>query len=261
MIAPVLEVLHRAGAARGLSVSGVQRHAGIGYAQASDELARLELLGAAVSWRDAEGVKRWAVPASAEVSPCGRYRYRLARRWGPGAHALWIMFNPSTADALEDDPTIRRCRAFSERWGLGALEVVNLFAWRATDPKEIEALAPGRWSLAPHLAWRQAIGPENDRAWREALDDRPELVVVAWGAFPLARAASVRHLLPAGELERLARPEGGLALGVQGTGFLHGRELRAVRLTSAGDPGHPLYVPNGPALTWDPSAVTRRPWR
>lgn len=252
MIAPVLEVLQRAGAARGLSVSGVQRQAGIGYAQASDELARLELLGAVVSWRDAEDVKRWAPPASAEVSPCGRYRYRLARRWGPGAHALWIMFNPSTADALEDDPTIRRCRGFSERWGLGALEVVNLFAWRATDPKEIARMAPDRWSLAPHLAWRQAIGPENDRAWREALDDRPELVVVAWGAFPLARDAVARHLVPDREI--------GPGL-VQGTGLLHGRELRAVHVTSAGDPGHPLYVPNGPALTWDPSAVTRRPWR
>src|SRR5689334_20041621 len=71
---------------------------------------------------------------SAVLSPCGLYRYRLTRRWGDGPALLFVMLNPSTADATEDDPTIRRCTGFAKREGMPAIEVVNLFAWRATDP-------------------------------------------------------------------------------------------------------------------------------
>jgi hypothetical protein len=66
---------------------------------------------------------------SAVFSPDKAYRYRLQRTWGDsGRHATWIMLNPSTADAMEDDPTIRRCTAFTKAWGLDGLVAVNLFA-------------------------------------------------------------------------------------------------------------------------------------
>lgn len=75
---------------------------------------------------------------NATISECGRYRYDLTRETGEGVGSvLWVMLNPSTADATEDDPTIRRCVGFTRRWGFARLKVVNLFAFRATNPAEL----------------------------------------------------------------------------------------------------------------------------
>lgn len=92
--------------------------------------------------RNSDRIKR-----SAEVSKCGRYRWWLQRSWSlrnaDGTHRIgrgvvsFIMLNPSTADALQDDPTIRRCIGFAKSWGFNTLSVRNLFPWRATDPKEL----------------------------------------------------------------------------------------------------------------------------
>jgi len=58
------------------------------------------------------------------ISPCGKYRYLLERKWGIGLPCVtWIMLNPSTADAEKDDPTIRRCIGFSKAWGYGSLRL------------------------------------------------------------------------------------------------------------------------------------------
>lgn len=76
----------------------------------------------------------------AELSECGRYRWWLRRSWkhgGDGRVVCFVMLNPSTADAMIDDPTIRRCMGFARRWGYSAVSVRNLFALRATDPKEL----------------------------------------------------------------------------------------------------------------------------
>lgn len=112
------------------------------------------------------------------------YRYRLSRIWGSsGTHAVWVMLNPSTADALADDATIRRVMAFTKAWGLGGLTVVNLFALRATDPRELRR--------HPDPA-----GPANDQFIAGALDSSV-VVVAAWGAHPLAgqRAAEVMAIV------------------------------------------------------------------
>ena len=71
------------------------------------------------------------IERSADLSPCGNYRYSLRRLWDekrPGV--LWVMLNPSTADANADDPTVRRCMGYARSWGCGSIEVVNLCAWR-----------------------------------------------------------------------------------------------------------------------------------
>jgi hypothetical protein len=73
------------------------------------------------------------------ISDDEKYRYQLWRIWDyEKPLALWIMLNPSTADGNFDDPTIRRCIKFTHDWGFGGLYVGNLFAYRATNPKELK---------------------------------------------------------------------------------------------------------------------------
>lgn len=80
------------------------------------------------------------VKRDATFSPCRRYRYTLDIIWdGAKPMAVFIGLNPSTADETQDDPTIRRCRGFAERWGCGGMRMLNLFAFRATDPKMMKA--------------------------------------------------------------------------------------------------------------------------
>lgn len=63
------------------------------------------------------------------------YRYQLRRCWDVTEPIVaFVMLNPSTADAIEDDPTVRRCIGFAKNWGYGALLVGNLFAARTTRP-------------------------------------------------------------------------------------------------------------------------------
>lgn len=78
----------------------------------------------------------------AKISECGKYRYQLWRIWDESLpKVLFIMHNPSTADADVDDPTIRRCIAYAKEWGYGGLYVGNLSPYRATDPKDLKKLS------------------------------------------------------------------------------------------------------------------------
>jgi hypothetical protein len=73
------------------------------------------------------------------ISQDNKYRYQLSRIWDEGKpKILFIMLNPSTADANMDDPTIRRVVNFSKSWGYGGCFVGNLYAFRSTDPKELQ---------------------------------------------------------------------------------------------------------------------------
>ncbi len=127
----------------------------------------------------------------AHVSDCGRYRYRLWRKWGDegGASCCFVMLNPSTADAENDDATIRRCIAFAKREGYASLSVVNLFAWRSTDPK---AMFRDRITLDAPIAG----GLFNDAAIFDEMS-KAGLIIVAWGAqkeaFIRARVDRVRE--------------------------------------------------------------------
>ncbi len=134
---------------------------------------------------------------AATLSADGRYRYDLERRWGDGPVALWVMLNPSTADATQDDRTINRCLSFSRRAGADALVVVNLYALRATDPGEL-AKTP------------TPTGPDNWATVQRHLAAEPLLVVAAWGAHEMARSSVVRlHLADAGPMVCLGTTKGG----------------------------------------------------
>ena len=90
---------------------------------------------------------------AAKFSPDRRYRYLLTRRVGLTDDAVtFVMLNPSTADEIQDDPTIRRCIAFANRWGFGWPHVANLSPLRATDPKVL--LGAG---LEPDKVWLENL--------------------------------------------------------------------------------------------------------
>lgn len=166
-----------------------------------------------------EGVR---VVRDAVISDCGQYRYRLTRHWGLPSNLFlsFIMLNPSTADARDDDNTIRRCVGFARAHGYDGIAVWNLYAYRATKPPEV-------WRAAK--AGVDVVGPDNDRRLRSVLRwahcvDRP--VVAAWGAN--ARDDRVREVL--------AMPH---ALDV----------LHHLGLTEKGVPRHPLMLRGDAPLT------------
>lgn len=123
--------------------------------------------------------------SGAVISECGRYRYALTRETGyPGGEGtvLFVMLNPSTADATTDDPTIRRCLGFARQWGYARLAVGNLFALRATDPRELLSSAV------------DTVGPEND-SWLDQLAGGAAETIAAWGAHRAAAPERVRRVL------------------------------------------------------------------
>lgn len=143
---------------------------------------------------------------SATVSACGQYRYSLRREWSNGGRiVLFIMLNPSTADAEVDDPTIRRCIALAKRWNFDALEVVNLFAWRATDPRQLSKCA-------------NPIGEGNNEAIMKAAE-RSSQIVCAWGANAYAKPMALRV-----------------------KALLNHLPLWAIKMNADGSPKHPLYA-------------------
>jgi hypothetical protein len=148
----------------------------------------------------AEGVIR----RGAELSPDGLYRYTLTREWDYRCQTVvFVGLNPSIADAEQDDPTIRRCIRFARDWGFGSLLMVNLFAWRATDPSTLAA--------APDM-----VGPANDAILQD-LHRRAGLAVAAWGSHPVA-VARAGEVIP--------------WLG----------DYRVLGETKDGHPRHPLYM-------------------
>ena len=146
-----------------------------------------------------------AILRSAVFSRCRKYRYILTRVWNPKLPlVLFVGLNPSTADEHKDDPTVRRCIGFAREWHFGGLSLVNLFAYRATDPGDL-------------LAATDPIGPRNDNCIL-TIARTTGRIVLAWGTLGgiLGRDQRVLSMLP-----------GAYCLGV----------------TKGGHPKHPLYLP------------------
>jgi len=148
----------------------------------------------------------------ATFSPCKRYRYLLA--WPTGLdndrYVLFILANPSTATAEQTDATVARCIAYAKRWGYGWCRVVNVRAWRETNPKLVPAdpLAisePGEPALNDDTIQVQAM--------------RAALVVAGWGKLGGARGPQVLAYLRAA-----------------------GVTPHALKLNKDGAPAHPLYL-------------------
>lgn len=116
------------------------------------------------------------------------------------------MLNPSTADETVNDPTIERCERRAAMSGFGGIIVVNLFALRSTDPRELRRHS-------------DPVGPDNDVALTE-FGEAAGLIVCAWGNHGAlhGRSRHVRELLAARS------------------------PLFALRVGKTGEPGHPLYI-------------------
>jgi hypothetical protein len=133
---------------------------------------------------------------------------------------LFVMLNPSTADGSEDDPTIRRCRGFALREHATRFDVVNLFSYRATDPRDL-AIADPSFDL---------VGPDNDNTIRR-LASEVDQIVVAWGAWGDRFGARVAQVVTLLEGSDLAAQAGGGA-----------RPLYCLGTTNSGQPCHPLML-------------------
>lgn len=149
--------------------------------------------------------------ASAVFDHTSTYRYLLSRRWRritDGGAVTFVMLNPSTADALGNDPTVSRCTGYAKRWGFASLEVVNLFALRATDPRELKR------------TFDPTGGEANDRYIEESCA-RSGLIVVAWGGHGALKNR-------AGVVKQLLRP--------------FADKVKCLGRTIFGEPRHPLYL-------------------
>ena len=156
-------------------------------------------------------LERQGVTRLATFWTCGRYRYTLTRIWGEpdGDRAVFILLNPSTADAERDDPTIRRCIAYARAWGFAGLEILNLFAWRSTDPRTLR--------MVP-----DPIGPMNLANVYDVTRSTPT-IICGWGQDPAVTTW--------GQAERVINDLRAL-----------GRTLSALKINADGSPAHPLYL-------------------
>ncbi len=146
--------------------------------------------------------------SDAVYSDCERYRYALTRVWDATApRILFVMLNPSKATEAQNDPTVERCERRARVLGYGGFRVMNIFAWRETDPKLLRQAS-------------EPVGQENDRmlidgvAWADT-------VLAGWGVHG-------EHLQRGPEVEALLRDAGA--------------ELHCLGLSKAGHPRHPLYI-------------------
>lgn len=146
---------------------------------------------------------------TAQISQDRKYRYVLTRQWL--CNPIWcafVMLNPSTADHEIDDNTIRKCMGFADSWGFGAITVVNVFAYRATDPRTL-------------LKVEAPVGPDNAEHIQRVIETHPT-IIAAWGAsfpkplYPAVEATTVRLR---------SRPN-----------------VHILGLTRDGHPRHPLYL-------------------
>lgn len=145
-------------------------------------------------------------------SPCRKWRYLLKHTWrdllDPEERAIaWIALNPSTADENQLDPTLRRIRGYTRDMGYNTFYMLNLFAYRATDPKVMRAA-------------EDPVGPENDY-WIKKIAIESQMVVCAWGLHGKFMDRQDHVLANLRELPC---------------------DLRYMELSKDGIPKHPLYL-------------------
>lgn len=149
----------------------------------------------------------------AVFSRCEKYRYVLEIIWDDRKPRCMVVgLNPSTADEMKDDPTLRRVKSFAKDWGCGSVKMTNLFAYRATDPREMKNQP-------------DPIGPQNDELLRISSVNSIH-IVAAWGNHGSFKGRDAEVLK-----------------------VLSDRRIECFRVTRDGNPEHPLYIPSTQSLT------------
>ena len=150
-------------------------------------------------------VESHTVSTSADISTCGNYRYSLSRIWDTSKPVgALILLNPSTATALLSDQTVCNCNNLAVQWGWGGFHIVNLFAFRATNPQQLKS------QIDP-------IGPLTDQKISQ-IANLVSYVVLAWGNGHRSRAEEVRKLLGARKFYCIKKNSGG--------GYLHPARIK-----------------------------------
>jgi hypothetical protein len=148
-------------------------------------------------------------PSVAVYSDCECYRFSLTRVWAPEQPRLmFVMLNPSTASEVQNDPTVERCERRARHLGFGAFRVTNIFAWRATDPRDMKKAS-------------DPVGPQNDQTLVEGAGWADQ-IIAAWG---VQGAHMTRGQEVAAQLRATETP------------------LFHLGLSKQGHPRHPLYLP------------------
>ena len=163
--------------------------------------------------KDSDLIYSGGMLRGATFSSCRIWRYSLVRVWNmlpsDAGMCAFIGLNPSTADEIADDPTIRRCIGFARRWGFDGIYMLNAYGYRATDPRVMQAAA-------------DPVGADNDRVICK-IADQCKLIVAAWGV----------HCQPEREAEVCRAID---------------RTVHCLGMTKGGRPKHPLYLPSDSEL-------------
>ena len=153
-----------------------------------------------------ESLSKKYIDYGVHLADGGKYRYKLRRKWDDNKPmVMFIMLNPSVANHLQDDPTVRRCVNFAKSWGYGGLFIGNLFPFVATNPKDLEI------AQNPHGL--------NNRDYIKEMMEQSDIVIIAWGNSKIADQS-----------EKIFE-------GIDLKGKLHYLEL-----SKTGSPKHPLYL-------------------
>ena len=144
------------------------------------------------------------IESGAEFSPDRYYRYSLWRFWEKDkGYAAFVCLNPSTADAYQDDPRIRRCVEYAKDWGFGGMIMVNLFAYRSRNPTHLYIVD-------------DPIGPDNDFHLHSA-SSKAAITIAGWGIHGAYKNRDLKVM------RILTDPH-------------------CLTITKKGHPGHPLYL-------------------
>ena len=149
-------------------------------------------------------MKKQLLDYGAIFSKCRIYRYVLWRTWDlKKPKIMFLGLNPSTADEINNDPTVTRCINYSKSWGYGGLYMMNIFSFRTTYPSKLKQS-------------NNPIGKDNDK-WILKIAKDVDKCVGAWGNDGkfLNRSKTIFELIPV---------------------------LYCLKINKSGEPSHPLYL-------------------